>query len=154
MQVQKTDRMSFSVFWSRVILPVTFLQSTDTNNRKRSNWHPDINQIIFNWPPAEVNLNVYSPCVWQTYIYNFDPLKSHFYIVGFTRVHIIFLISAQKHWMWAFVRTASARQDEAVLTSTHNLCFEHKYENYQNFYLKTFRFWWWNFQYIWTGVFS
>ena len=25
----------------------------------------------------------------------------------------------------------------AVLTSTHNLCFEKKYEKYQNFYLKT-----------------
>ena len=25
---------------------------------------------------------------------------------------------------------------EAVLTSTHNVCFEQKYEKYQNFYLK------------------
>ena len=40
------------------------------------------------------------------------PLKPQFYIVklGFTGVHIIFLIG------------------EAVLTSTHNLCFEQKYE--------------------------
>ena len=32
-------------------------------------------------------------------LYNFDPLKPHFYIVkqGFTGVYIIFLISAQKH---------------------------------------------------------
>ena len=29
---------------------------------------------------------------------------------------------------------------EAVLTSTHNLCFEQIYEKYQNFYLKTFFF--------------
>ena len=42
-------------------------------------------------------------CHWlifitKTYLYNFDPLKSHFYIVklGFTGVNIIFLISAQK----------------------------------------------------------
>ena len=27
---------------------------------------------------------------------------------------------------------------EAVLNSSHNLCFEQKYENYQNFYLKIF----------------
>ena len=35
----------------------------------------------------------------KTYIYNFDPLKSHFYIVklGFTGLYISFLISAQKH---------------------------------------------------------
>ena len=33
----------------------------------------------------------------KTYLYNFDPLKPHFYIVklGFTGVYTIFLISAQ-----------------------------------------------------------
>ena len=38
-------------------------------------------------------------CITRTYLYNFDPLKPHFYIVklGFTGVYIIFLISAQKH---------------------------------------------------------
>ena len=30
--------------------------------------------------------------------------------------------------------------DEAVLTSTHNLCFEQKYEKYQNFLSKIFHF--------------
>ena len=29
---------------------------------------------------------------------------------------------------------------EAVLTSTHNLCFEQKYEKYRSFYLKIFSF--------------
>ena len=29
----------------------------------------------------------------------------------------------------------SKRLTEAVLTSTHNLCFEQKYEKYQNFFL-------------------
>ena len=35
----------------------------------------------------------------KTRLYNFDPLKPHFYIVkpGFTGVYIIFLISAQKY---------------------------------------------------------
>ena len=35
----------------------------------------------------------------KTCLYNFDPLKPHFYIVklGFTGVYIIFLTSAQKH---------------------------------------------------------
>ena len=38
----------------------------------------------------------------ETYLYNFDPLKPHFYIVklGFTGVCIIFLISAQKRRLW------------------------------------------------------
>ena len=47
-----------------------------------------------------------------TSLYNFDPIKPHFYIVklGFTGVYIIFLISAQKHILLVFVRTASVRQ--------------------------------------------
>ena len=38
----------------------------------------------------------------KTRLYNFDPLKPHFYIVklGFTGVHIIFLIYAKKHRLW------------------------------------------------------
>ena len=50
--------------------------------------------------------------ITKTYLYNFDPLKPHFYIVkmGFTGVYIIFLISTQKHRLWVLVRTASARR--------------------------------------------
>ena len=50
--------------------------------------------------------------ITKTYLYNFDPLKPHFYIVKlwFTGVYIIFLISAQKHRLWVLVRTASARR--------------------------------------------
>ena len=53
--------------------------------------------------------------ITKTRLYNFDLLKPHFYIVklGFT---------------------------EAVLTSTHNLCFEQKYENIKKFYWKSFLF--------------
>ena len=38
----------------------------------------------------------------KTYLYTFDPLKPHFYIVklGFTGVYIIFLISAQNIECW------------------------------------------------------
>ena len=47
--------------------------------------------------------------ITKTCLYNFDPLKPHFYIVklGFTGVYIIFLISAQKHRMWVLIRTTS-----------------------------------------------
>ena len=40
--------------------------------------------------------------ITKTYLYDFDPLKPHFYIVklGFTGVYIIFVISAQKHRLW------------------------------------------------------
>ena len=38
----------------------------------------------------------------KTYLYNFDPLKPHFYIekLVFTVVYIIFLISVQIHRLW------------------------------------------------------
>ena len=63
--------------------------------------------------------------ITKTYLYNFDPLKPHFYIVklGFTGVYIFFLFLLK-----------------AVLTSTHNLCFEQKYEKYQNFLSENFHF--------------
>ena len=53
--------------------------------------------------------------ITKTCLYNFDPLEPHFYTVklGFT---------------------------EAVLTSTHNLCFEQKYEKYQSFLSENFQF--------------
>ena len=73
---------------------------------------------IFSWPfqggsPVAVLhcscVGVFTP--WK-HLYNFDPFKPHFYIVklGFTGVYIIFLISAQKHRLWVFVRTASPRR--------------------------------------------
>ena len=50
--------------------------------------------------------------ITKTSLYNFDPLKPHFYIVKleFTGVYIIFLISAQNHRLWVPVRTASPRR--------------------------------------------
>ena len=69
--------------------------------------------------------NVY--IITKTYLYNYEPLKPHFYIVklGLTGIYIIFLISAQLA--------------EAVLTSTHNLCFEQKYEKYHSFLSENFK---------------
>ena len=44
-----------------------------------------------------IYLNDFSIIITKTYLYNFDPLEPHFYIVklGFTGVYVIFLISAQ-----------------------------------------------------------
>ena len=51
--------------------------------------------------------------ITQTCLYNFDPLKPHFYRVKveFTGVYIIFLISAQKHRLRVLIRTALANID-------------------------------------------
>ena len=88
-----------------------------------------------------------SDWITKTYLYNFDPLQPHFYIVKlvFTGVYIIFLISAQNidcgyslkppHW--------------------GNLCFEQKYENIPEFFI-----WEKNHCFVvkfsihWIGVFS
>ena len=43
-----------------------------------------------------------------------------------------YFLSAQKHRLWVLA--------EAVLTSTHNLCFEQKYEIYQIFLFENFMF--------------
>ena len=50
--------------------------------------------------------------IMKTCLYNFDPLKPHFYIVklGFTGVYTVFLIFAEKHRLWVLVRTTSPRQ--------------------------------------------
>ena len=76
--------------------------------------------------------------ITKTCLYNFDPLKPHFYIVKlrFTGVYIIFLISAQNIDCGYSLEPLG----EAVLTSTHNLCFEQKYEKYQNFLNENFHF--------------
>ena len=50
--------------------------------------------------------------ITKTHLYNFDPLKPHFYIVklGFTGVYIIFSYFCSKHTLWVLVRTASSRR--------------------------------------------
>ena len=65
---------------------------------------------IADWSKSSPDTHVRA--ITTTSLYNFDPLKPHFYKVklGFTGVYIIFLISAQKHRLWVLVRTASPRR--------------------------------------------
>ena len=93
-------------------------------------------KYIYIYTTTTNNNNELGHNITKTYLYNFDPLKPHFYIVklGFTGVNIIFRIVLKNthcgtHWN---------RLIEAVLTSTHNLCFEQKYEKYQNFLSENF----------------
>ena len=70
--------------------------------------------------------------IMKTCLYNFDPIKPHFYIVklGFTGVYIILLISAQNIYCGNSLDPLA----EAVLTSTHNLYLEQKDEIYRIFF--------------------
>ena len=60
----------------------------------------------------------FAQSITKMYVYNFDPLKPHFYTVklGFTGVYIIFSYFCLKHRMWVLVRTASSRRLERVPT--------------------------------------
>ena len=71
--------------------------------------------------------------ITKTYLYNFDPFKPHFYIKewGLQGIHY-FSYFCSKRILWVLVRTASM--------STHNLCFEQKYEKYQIFFSENFHF--------------
>ena len=76
--------------------------------------------------------------ITKTYLFNFNPLTSHFYIVklGFTGVNVIFLIFSQN--IDCGIRLN--RLAEAVLTRTHNLRFEQKYEQIFEYLSENFQF--------------
>ena len=80
----------------------------------------------------------------KTCLYNFDPLKPHFYIVklGFTGVYIIFLISAQKHRLWVL-----------ATKNPHSMFWAEIWKISEFFYLRIFSFWRWNFLYLNRRVF-
>ena len=65
--------------------------------------------------------------ITKTYLYYFDPLKPHFYIVklGFTGVYIMFLISAKN--------IDCEYSLEPPLMSTRNLCFDRNMKNIRIF---------------------
>ena len=68
-------------------------------------------------------------CPCDVHVYT---LELNFYIekLGICRGIPIFLIFAPKHRLWVL--------DEAVLTCTHNLCFEQKKKNTKIFLIKLF----------------
>ena len=78
--------------------------------------------------------------ITKTYLYNFEPLKPHFYTVklGFAGIYIFFLISAQKHRLWVLVRTALLRRFYRVPTI---YVLSRNMKNIRVFYLKIFSVW-------------
>ena len=67
------------------------------------------------------------------------PLNPTFFYskTGVYRGIHYFSYFCSKHRLWVLVRN---RLTEAVLTRTHNLCFEQKHEKYQNFLSKNYHF--------------
>ena len=88
--------------------------------------------------PVAEKKTVNDESITKTCLYNFDPLKPHFYVVklGFTGVYVIFLISAQNiDCGYSFEpprRGGSYEYPQSVA--------EQKYEKYQNFLSENFQF--------------
>ena len=84
------------------------------------------------------NKLVRSISITKTYLYNFDPLKPHFYVVklGFTGVYIIFRISA-KNIVCGYSLEPPRWGGSNEYPRT---VFEQKYEKYQNFFSENFQF--------------
>ena len=99
--------------------PVRALKYFDVLLTKRSDSHQkharipalsgNVSDILFIYCLHVWILMLVHHTITKTYLYNFEPLKPHFYTVklGFTGVYIIFHISSQKHRLWVLVRTAS-----------------------------------------------
>ena len=115
--------------------------------------------------------------ITKTYLYNFDPLKPHLYIVklGFTGVFIIFLISAQnKDCVYSWEPPRRGGSNEYPQSMQNKDCvysWEPPRRGGSNEYPqsmfwaemrkiseflseKSWVFWLWNFQYICIGMFS
>ena len=90
--------------------------------------------------------------ITKTYLYNFEPLKPHFYIVklGLTGVFIIFLISAQNidcgYLLEPPQRGGSNEYPQSIFWAEIWKISELLSEKFQFLVVK--------FSYIWIGVFS
>ena len=97
--------------------------------------------------------NAFRTYITKTYLYDFDPLKPHFYIVklGFTGVYYFFLFLL-KNIDCGFSLEPPRRGGSNEYPQS--MFWVEIWKMSEFFYLKTFSFWWSNFQYIWIGVFS
>ena len=77
--------------------------------------------------------SIYSSNITKTRLYNIDPLKPHFYIVKleFTGYTLVFLLLLKN----IDFCTRLNRLAEAVLTNTHNLCFEQEFEKISEIFI-------------------
>ena len=121
-----------------------------------------LTMYVMNW---QFWINMFKPRskhfwnITKTRLYNFDPLKPHFYIVklGFTGVYIILLKNIDCEYSLEPPRRGGSNEyhnlcfenmiisvffiSEAVLTSTHNLCFENMIISV--FFVWNFSFFFW-----------
>ena len=104
--------VKFSIYWNRRVYVMTsrFLNMIRREKKSIQVGNKNTRTKIGDW--FQETFYETAMFITKTCLYNFDPLKPHFYVakLGFTGVYIIFLISPQKHRLWVLVRTASARR--------------------------------------------
>ena len=76
--------------------------------------------------------------ITKTCLYNFDPIKPHFYTGGLQGYTLFFLFLLKNIGCGYSLEPPRRGGSNEYL----NLCFEQKYENIRSFYLKIFSFWW------------
>ena len=126
---------------------------------------PIIEILNRNKKKYQIGSSNFYQCIWigdftlwpqditETYLYNFDPLKPHFYTVklGFTGVYITFLISAQNigcEYSLEPPRRGGSNEYPQPM-------FRAEIWKISDFFIwKLAVFWWWNVLYIWIGVYS
>ena len=80
------------------------LLNNDNNNNNNNNKSIHIMHFVPPFPSVLLAMKVdrrFLCAITKTYLYNFDPLKPHFFVEkpGFTGVYITFLISAKKTYI-------------------------------------------------------
>ena len=92
--------------------------------------------------------------ITKTYLYNFDPLNHHFYVVkpGFTG-YTLFFLSLLKNIDCGYPLEPPRRGGSNEYQQS--MFWAEIWKKIRTFFfLKTFSFWWYTFQYIWIGVLS
>ena len=91
--------------------------------------------------------------ITKTYLYNFDHLKPHFYIVklgwqGYTLFFLFLFKNIECGYSLEPPRRGGSNE------YTQSIFWAEIWKISDFFYLKSFSFWRWNFLYIWIGLFS
>ena len=89
--------------------------------------------------------------ITKTCLYHFDTLKPHFYIVKLvlSEVYIIFFSAYNIDCTYSLELPRRDGSNEYP----QSMFWAEIWKNIRIFYLKIIIFWWYNFQYIWIGMF-
>ena len=121
--------LKLSYIKKKYVCPISYVRLCGWRRNKT------VGDFLINLCKAKIPIRL---AIKKIYLYNFDPLKPHFYLVKlrFTGVYISFLISAQNiDCGYSLEPPRRGGSNEY-----HNLWFEQKYERYRNFLSENIQF--------------